>query len=444
MTAAAEDPSLLRRDLAADLAAPATQSVRFSGRLALGLLGALLALCVFVPIASGTLAEGLIAVDGDRKVIQHASGGIISEIHVKEGDAVRMGDIVMRLNAVQAGAAAGVVRTQMDALRAEEAARMAEVTGASAVRFPTDLVSRRNDPRVDSILKSEAAAFEARRDRARSDKSQLNEQLVQVNQSIAAAKTDRASQSKQAELFAQELASLQPLMEKGLTLRSRLLTLERSLEGVRGQIETLSSDIERLEAKARETSGLRDRIDIDRRTEATEALRKLRATLSELMDRQLAADDTLQRTDIRAPADGIVMAMRVNTVGGIVEPGQPIMEVVPQSDLLVARVRVHPSEADDVRQGLPATVRLLARGGRQPVQVEGSVQSISADALTDSRTGQPYFEARIAMPKDKSIPHDLLAPGLPAEVLIKTGEHTILDYLLSPVERAMFQSMRDK
>ena len=188
---------------------------------------------------------------------------------------------------------------------------------------------------------------------------------------------------------------------------------------------------------------MRGRIEIERRAEATEALRKLRAAIGELADRQLAADDTLLRTDVRAPADGVVMALRVNTLGGVVEPGQPIMDIVPQSDLLVARVRVPPTDADNVRYDMPATVRLSAGGGRQPVQVEGAVQSISADALSDSRTGEPYFEARIAMPQDAAIPRELLAPGLPVEVLIKTGEHTIFDYLFSPVERAMFQSMRD-
>jgi HlyD family type I secretion membrane fusion protein len=410
---------------------------------ALGLLAALLLLCGFVPIASGTLGMGQIAVDGERKVVQHASGGIVAEIFVKEGDAVQMGDILLRLDAVQAGAAAGVVQTQLDALRAEEAVRMAEAADRDTVMFPADLVRRRSDPRVDSILKAEMAAFGARRDRARSDAVQLDEQLIQIDRSIAAATTERSTQTKQAELFAQELTALQPLMEKGLTLRSRLLALERSLESARGQISALTSDIEGLEAKARETRELRERIGVDRRTEATEALRKIRAAMGELMDRQIAADDTLQRTDVRSPTEGIVMAMRINTLGGVVEPGQPIMEIVPQSDQLVTRVRIPPADADNVRQGMAATVRLSAGGGRQPIQVDGSVQSISADALSDSRTGEPYFEARIAMPKDRSIPSEILAPGLPAEVLIKTGEHTILDYLFSPVERAMFRSLRD-
>lgn len=437
------DPALARRALAEDLAGPATRSVRISGLVAAVLFAALLALCVFVPIASGTLAIGQIAVDGERKTVQHASGGIVAEILVKEGDAVKEGDVVLRLDAVQAGAAAGVVNSQVDALRAEEAVRMAEVTGAAFVTFPAELLTRRKDPNVNAVITAERAAFDARRALARSQAAQLDQQLVQIDKSILSAKSGRATQQRQAELFAQELAALQPLMEKGLTVKSRLLGIERSLEAARGEIDSLDSEIKRLEAKAAETVGLRDRIGVDRRAEAAEALRTLRASLGELLDRQLAADDTLQRTEVRAPIDGVVMAMRVNTIGGVVEPGQPLLEIVPQSDLLVARVRILPSDADDVRQGMPATVRLSAGGGRQPVQVEGSVQSISADALTDSRSGESYFEARVAIPHDKSTPREVLAPGLPAEVLIKTGEHTILDYLFSPIERAMFQSMRD-
>jgi HlyD family type I secretion membrane fusion protein len=293
------------------------------------------------------------------------------------------------------------------------------------------------------VLTAERAAFAARRALARSQAEQLDQQLVQIDKSIASAQAGRATQQRQAELYEKELSALQPLMEKGLTVKSRLLGIERSLEGARGEVDSLASEIMRLEARATETRGLRARIEVDRRAEAAEALRTLRSSLGELLERQLAAEDTLQRTEVRAPIDGVVMAMRVSTIGGVVEPGQPLLEIVPQSDLLVARVRILPSDADNVREGMLATVRLSAGGGRQPVQVEGEVQSISADALTDSRTGESYFEARVAMPQDTSIPRGALAPGLPAEVLIKTGEHTILDYLFSPIERAMFRSMRD-
>ncbi|SUS06001.1 putative Type I secretion system membrane fusion protein PrsE [uncultured Defluviicoccus sp.] len=437
--------SLQRRAVADDLTRPATQAVRHSGRIALGLFVALLVLAIFVPIASGALANGQITVDGERKVVQHATGGIVSAILVKEGDTVNEGDVVVRLNAVQAGAAAGVINSQVDSLRAEEAVRIAETTGESVVDFPADLVVRGSDPAIGSILKAEQAAFSARRALARSQAEQLDQQLVQIEQSIIAANSDKDAQTAQAALFEEELGSLKPLLEKGLALKPRVLALERSLEDARGRIASSDAEAKRLAAKALETRAVRNRIEVDRRADAAEALRKLRADLAEATDKQAATDDTLQRTEVRAPISGVVMAVRVTTIGGVVEPGQPILEIVPKSDQLVARVRIHPKDADDVRQGMEATIRLMASGSRSPAHVEGYVQSISADALTDQRTGEPYFEARVSIPADQiaKVKADVLAPGLPAEVLIKTGEHTTLDYLLAPIERAAFQSMRD-
>lgn len=441
-----KDIAAARRALVNELAMPAIRSVRFSGVFALILFVGLVLLAVFVPIASGTLANGQITVDGDRKVVQHASGGIVSAILVKEGDVVAEGDVVMRLDAIQAGAAAGVINSQVDSLRAEEAVRTAEATGKITVNFPADLLSRRDDTTVAALLTAEEAAFNTRLELAKSQADQLDQQLVQIDQSIAAAKSEGIAQAAQAKLFDEELSTLKPLLEKGLTVKSRVLGLERSLEDSRGRIASLDSESKRLAAKALETRAVRARIEIDRQAEAAEALRKLRADLAEALDKQAATEDTLQRTEVRAPISGVVMAVRVTTIGGVIESGQPLLEIVPKSGRLIARVRIHPKDADDVRQGMKATIRLQAGGTRSPPHVEGVVQSISADALADQRTGESYFEARVAIPVEEvaKVRSDVLAPGLPAEVLIKTGEHTILDYLLAPIERAAFQTMRDK
>lgn len=443
---AANDGGADRRALADDLAGPALRSVRLSGIIALGLFLVLLLSASLVPIASGTLASGQIGVEGERKVVQHASGGIVSAILVKEGDVVSEGDIVLRLDAVQAGAAAGVVNSQVDSLRAEEAVRIAEVTGATSVAFPDELLARRADPKVASVLVAEEGAFGARRDLARSQTEQMDQQLAQIAQSISAAVSERQSQLAQAELFEDELAALQPLLEKGLATRPRVLALQRSFEEAQGKAASLEAEAKRFAAKATETRELRTRVDVDRRAEAADALRTLRANLAEALDKQQATADTLQRTEVRAPITGVVMAVRVTTIGGVIEPGQPLLEIVPQSERLVARVRVHPKDADDVRTGMPATVRLNAGSSRSPAQVEGIVQSISADALNDQRNGEPYFEVRVAIPPEEvsRVPADVIAPGLPAEVLIKTGQHTMFDYLFSPLERAMFQAARDK
>ncbi len=443
--AASADQASPERVLAEELAGPATRSIRRSGAIAASLLVALLAIAAFVPIESGALAMGQLAVEGERKVVQHPSGGIVSEILVSEGEVVMEGDVVLRLNAVAAGAAAGVIDTQVDALRAEEAARMAEIAGSAEIVFPPELANRKDDPRVAAVMLAETSAFEARRALAVSQKQQLTQQLDQLEESMSAAAASRAAQQAQAELLQEELAALQPLLEKGLTVKSRVLSLERALEAARGEVAALDAERRRLAAKREETRSLRDRIDMDRRAEASEALRKLRAELSATLERQLATSDTLARTDVRAPTSGVVMALNVTTVGGVVEAGQPLLEIVPQSKRPVVRARITPREADNVREGMAAVVRLDAATTRVPATVEGVVHSVSADALSDPRTGEPYFEVRITLPQDEisRAPKEAIAPGMPAEVLIKTGSHTIVEYFFSPVERAMFRALRD-
>ena len=442
---ASKDPAAIRRALADELAAPALRSVRLSGAIAAVLFVSLIVVAVFVPIASGTLATGQVAVEGERKMVQHSSGGIVSEILVKEGDVVSEGDVVLRLDAIQAGAAAGVVNSQIDSLRAQEAVRLAEATGKVSVEFPQDMTDRRSDPGLDALLTAEQSAFAARKSLARSQAEQLDQQLTQIGQSVSAAEAERKAQGAQGDLLEEELDSLQPLLEKGLVLKSRVLSLQRSLEDARGRVSSLEADSKRLAAKAEETRTMRARIEFDRRAEAADALRTLRADLSEALDRQLATEDTLRRTEIKAPISGVVMAVRATTVGGVVESGQPLMEIVPQSERLIVRAHISPRDADSVRQGMPAVVRLTASGARSPPRVDGKVLSVSADALSDPRTGESYFEVRVAIPNEEAskAPADAIAPGLPAEVLIKSGSHTMLDYLFRPVERAMFQSMRD-
>jgi HlyD family type I secretion membrane fusion protein len=441
-----EDAALERRKLADELAAPALKSVKLSGMVAAGLFILLVVLAAFVPIEAGTLARAQLEVEGARKLVQHQQGGIVSAILVKEGDVVTEGQTVVRLNAVQAGAAAGVVGAQINSLRAEEAVRTAETIGQTTVTFPADLTARRtSDPQVDSLLTAEKAAFDARLAQARSQERQLSEQLTQIAQNIEQARTDKAAQEAQAKLLEEELQSLQPLLEKGLALKSRVMALQRQLEDTKGRVASLGAEDKRLASKAEETRSLRARVEVDRRAHAAEELRSVRTELSQALDKQVAADDTLDRTEVRAPTSGVVMALKVTTVGGVIEAGAPLMEIVPQSKLLVAHARVRPSDADDVRKGMTAVIRLDAAGHRALPRVTGVVQSISADALADQRTGEPYFEVRVAVPEEEmaKVSPELIAPGLPAEVLIKTGTHTMLQYLFSPVERAMFRSMRD-
>lgn len=433
----------IRARLAEELAAPARRSVRLMGIIAIALFVILGLLCSLVPIASGALADGRLEVQGERKVVQHPSGGIVANILVKEGQTVKAGEVLVRLDGVQAGAAVGIVSSKLDALHAEEAVRLAEIKGLSKPEFPKDLTARSSNPAVAAMLANERSAFEARRSEAEAIGNRLGEQLQQAEATRHGAGEQLIAVRAQAELLRSEYASVQPLEAKGLVLRSRLLALQRSIAQADGQIAALESDIAAAEAKIRELRTQRAQVEVSRRADAADRLRVIRSELSQSSEQSVAANDTLQRTEVKAPIDGVVMAMRVATEGGVVSAGQPLMEIVPQSIGLVATVRVRPADADNVRAGQVAIVRLGA-STRSP-QVEGVVESISADALTDERTGISYFEARVTVPPEAAAkaPRDLIAPGLPAEVLIRTGAHTVLEYLFKPVEDAAFRSMRD-
>lgn len=434
-----------RDALIAQLIAPARRSVRSSKWVALLALAGVVGVLGFAPIASGTIAMGQLVVDGDRKVVQHGEGGLVSEILVEEGQRVEAGDVLLRLDSIQAGAAAGVIGAQVDALRAEEAVRTAEMAGADSVTFPADLLARRADTETALVLAAQEKAFEARQALAESERQRLGEELQQIEQSMISRTAERRSAIEQAALLLEELEGLQTLLEKGLTQKPRVLALERQLSEARGQDVSLNAEISRLTAQAAETRTRRGQIEADRRAQAAEALRTIRSELSETLGRQVAASDTLRRTELLAPTSGVVMDVSVNTIGGVVGAGEELMAIVPQNDDLIIRARVRPRDADNVRSGMDAIVRFDAGGARSAPRVKGVVRTISADALVDDRTGESYFDVRIAVSGEAvaETPSELIAPGLPAEVLIATGQSTAFRYIVRPIEDAMFKAMRD-
>ncbi len=435
-----------RRAAIDDLVTPARRSVRISKWIAFLALAALTGIIGFMPLASGVVARGQLIVDGDRKVIQHAEGGMISELLVGEGDLVEAGDVLVRLDQVQADAAADTVNTQIDNLLAEEAVRQAEMSNASKVSFPAALTERTNIARVRASIEAQENAFRTRRLLADSQRQQLSEQADQINQRIASTQAEQAAAEEQAGLLSEELDGLKTLLEKGLTQRPRVLAVERTLSETRGRIASLSGELGRLTAELAETNTQHAQIDIDRRAKAADALRTVRSELSELVGRQATTSDTLRRTEITAPTSGVVMDVQINTIGGIIGPGEPIMDIVPNGQAIVVLARITPNEADDIRKGMKAIVRFDAGGARSAPRLEGIVRSSSADALRDERSGETYFEVRVDVPASEAekAPEELMAPGLPAEVLIQTGEQTPFRYIVNPIQSAMFKAMRDQ
>lgn len=442
------------------LAATPEDKVQLAARLStstdnvLHVLGILLALSMaifvlwgmFVPIASGVTAPGRIGVETRRKTIQHLDGGVVRAILVREGVHVKAGDILVRLDDTEAKLAVSVLQGQVDALRAEQAARQAELAGTSKVTFPADLLARANDPNVAAVLHAQQNAFAARRSNVGGRKAQLGERLDQLNRQIAGSDAQSKAHSEQIDLLDSEIDDVQNLYAKGLTTRTRLLALQRAAAQSRGERGALDSDVARLKAQETEVSIARMQVERESDTDATDVLRQVQAQLVEAIDKLSAAKAHLERTQVRAPVSGLIVGMQVTTIGGVIRPGETMMEIIPVADRLVVNAKVDPRDADAIHLGQSVSVRLDGAGTRFAPVLAGRVEKISGDALTDQRTGLSYFELEVGVTDGalKDLPRHLMRPGLPADVLVETGSRSAFGYMFSPLAKASFYAMRER
>lgn len=433
------------RALTQMLTAPTRTSRGRGNVLIAGLSILLLGWAAFVPLAGGIVAPARIVVEGERKLVQHPTGGIVSQILVVEGTRVAAGAPLLRLRDTEAEALVDILGAQVDALRIEEAAILAQLSDAVEIAFADDLLSRSAEPRVASLLSTQRATLVAARSGRTAQQRELDERESQLRSEAAAAQARRDARRSQLALIDDELGVLRPLFNQGLITRPRILGLQRAQMEARGEIAALGQELLRLDAASRQVEVARQRVDVDARTAASERLRILRTELSGASDRLGAARSSLARTTLTAPVSGTVVGLGVTTIGGVVAPLATLMEIVPDGSRLVIEARVRPQDADDVRAKLPVTVRFAGLDDRRQVYLEGQLENVSADALSDQRTGEAYFRAVAAIERatlDKA-GGVTLKPGLPAEMLIRTGKRTALQYLFEPLELGSFRALRN-
>lgn len=433
-------------DLAQQLSGTSDRLKRRLGRIAGTAIVLVAAIATLVPIDSGAMAPGINQVENKRKTVQHLDGGIIRAIHVRDGSIVKAGQPLITLDDTNARLNVSVYQAQYDALRAEQAALQAQLLGRNDIDFPADLLSRENDPLVASILRSQRSAFAARRANVQGRKAQLSEQIGQLNQEMTGDSAGSVARSEQIALLEDEISGLETLYKKGFATKPRILALKRAASQLKGERASLHADSAKLRTKQSEVRILQLQVDRDAQTEAANALRTIQSQIAEVEDKLTAAKQILERTQIRAPVSGIVIGMRPTTIGGVIEHGEALLDIVPGDGRLVVAARVSPRDADRLHVGQQASVRFDASGARNAPVVNGTVQKFSADALSDSKSGALYFEAEVAVPEKekRQLPPELLKPGVPATVLIKTGRRTMLGYLFAPIERARFQALREQ
>ncbi|KMO42909.1 hemolysin secretion protein D [Methylobacterium tarhaniae] len=435
-------------------ATPADGQARASIRRHLALsLGLSVALVVGVggwaattQIAGAVIAPGQLVVESNVKKVQHPTGGVVGELRVREGDRVRLGDVLIRLDDTQTRANLEIVLKALDELSARRARDEAERDGAARVRFPDELVARAGDPAVARLLSGEETLFAARVASREGQKAQLRERVAQLRQEIAGLTEQAAAKEREIALIGTELVGVRELFAKNLVPFGRVTALERDAARLQGERGQLVAAMASARGKITETELQILQVDGDMRTEVGKELAEIRGRWSELIEKRVAAEDQLKRVDLRAPQDGVVHQLAVHTVGGLVTPAEPAMLIVPTSDQLAVEVRVQPQDIDSVRQGQHALLRFPAFNQRTTPEIDGAVERVSADVTTDQKTGASHYTLRILVPqaeKDR-LGGARLVPGMPVEAFLQIGERSVLSYLVKPLSDQIAKAWREK
>jgi len=400
----------------------------------------------FAPLASAIIAPGVIEVETHVKTIQHLEGGIVRQVLVHDGQFVHTNQPLIRLDDTQARASLALLQDQSDALEAQEARLEAVRDGRDTITFPPDLMKRANDPKVAQALQGEQNAFAAQKETLTKQIDIINNRSSENSRIIAGYKDEEASVEKQMKLIAQETASVQSLYAKGLSTLPRLLQLQRQAADLSGQRSQLSEKIAQTQLTSGENEMQIMNLKNQQQSDIEKELREVQAKRFDVLDRIQAAQDVLSRLTLRAPVAGKVANLSVHTVGAVVKPGDPLMEIVPQKDTLEVEAHVRPEDADSVYAGMTARVNLSAYQARRLPIILGTVKNVSADRQVDQRTGQAYFTVTVSVDRTplKDYPDVKLIPGLPVDVSLETGSRTALDYLVEPITDVFRKGMKEK
>jgi HlyD family secretion protein len=386
-------------------------------------------------LAGAVLAAGTVVVDSNVKKVQHPTGGVVGEIRVHDGDRVSAGDLVMRLDETVTRANLGIVTGQLDQLLVRLGRLQAERDDVDWVWPPRALKEREDDPGLLDIFRDERRLYDSRKASRDGQKQQLTERISQLADEVKGLEGQRQSKTTEIGLIHTEFTEISKLWALHLVPLSKKLAMEREAARIEGEQAQLTASIAQARGKSSEIQLQILQVDQDMRTEVNKDMREIQSKVAEFGERRIAAEDQLKRIDIRSPQSGIVHQLSVHTVGGVINPGEPVMMIVPEGDELVIEAKIAPQDVDHVRVGQGTFVRFTAFNQRTTPEFDGVVVRVSADLTKDPQSNQSYFVARIKLAdgEDKHLGGLKLVPGMPAEVHIKTTERTTLSYLLKPL-----------
>jgi HlyD family type I secretion membrane fusion protein len=397
------------------------------------------------PLDSAAVAPGVVKVAGDRKLIQHLEGGIIAELNAANGDIVKAGKVLIRLDDTQAKAQLDLIQNRIATREALAARLRAERDDKAEIEFDPALLANPVTAAKDAVA-AQRDVFAAKHHNLKDEREILGQRRHQTEEEITGLQELIVTEDKQIEAIEGETKDLESLLKKGLTTRERNLLLRRQQQVIEGERATNVAAIARARSSMAEIDMQILNLSTVRLNEAVEELSKVEAELFDLRQEERSARDVLTRTNVVAPVDGIVMDLKVHTAGGVVKPGETLMTVVPLGQQLVVEAMVKPEDVETIAPGQLARVSFPAFTRYNLPPLEGVVEIVSADRMVDERSGAPYFAATVLINKSElaKLEGRKLLPGMSSEAMIRTGARTVLSYLAEPITQNFRRAMREK
>ncbi|MDR9761830.1 HlyD family type I secretion periplasmic adaptor subunit [Rhizobium redzepovicii] len=397
-------------------------------------------------LSGAVIASGTVVVDTYVKPVQHQKGGTVGQIFVKNGDVVEAGQILIHLDDTQTRANLAIVTKRLNELSARTARLVAERDGAPSINFSQELLAKASDPEAARSIEGEERLFANRRSSLVGRKAQLRERIQQLKQETEGLVAQETGKRQEIALIEKELESLQRLFDQGLVPANRVYALQREAASLTGELGSLVATEAQTKGKITETELQIIQIDDDQRSEVSDQLRQAEGDIGEYSERLVAAEDDLQRIDIRAPQGGIVHQLAVHAPGAVIAPGEAIMQIVPDRDALVAEVKLSPTDIDQVTVGQTVHLRFSAFSQRNTPELSGVVISVAADLTSDQRSGLSYYvvRAKVSDGEWQRLGQVTPVPGMPVEAFIQTGERTALAYLTKPLMDQVARAFKEE
>jgi HlyD family type I secretion membrane fusion protein len=406
--------------------------------------GSLTLWTALAPVEGAVVSPGIIGVSSHRKQIQHLEGGIVKTIHVADGDKVTKGQPLIELRHVTTAAELRRLQGRRTEVLAVIARLEAEQSGADNIEMPDTLSQTQSNPSTESVMNRQTTIFNSNRSLIQDQLSVFEKKIDQSKEEITGLKGRIKYKQQEIKLLSAELRNIRKAVKKGLIPKDEELQLKQKFALLKGNLIGLQSEMGRIEQVVLETEVKKREKQAQLVADLSEKIRSQESDLFDLEQQIIKAKDILERTSIRSPIDGTVVNLQVHSLDGVIESGQSIMEIVPANDELVVEVFLSPEDIDDVSVGMPADVRLTSVSRRQRIPMQGVVTIISADRLNNPQTGMDYYSARVALsPATTDQNHISLIPGMGADVFIRTGARTPIEYLLSPIASSLQFALRE-